>query len=154
MLLKGLLFLLLGITLASVGATAKAQSSLRYMTSGLVNDDCSMSVEHVNPNSLAQEIAQMDIERVLLGVVFMPTHPEFALLNQRQSGLKACLAKLQPNESNDLVVEASISATESKIAEFEERYARNQIIFIDSSPEQQYLREALEALRQHLATLQ
>lgn len=154
MLLKGLLFLLLGITLASVGATAKAQSSLRYMTSDLVDDDCSMSVEHVNPNSLAQEIAQMDIERVLLGVTFRPTHPEFELLNQRQSGLKACLAKLRPNESHDLVVEASMSATESKIAEFEEQYGRNQIIFIDSSPEQQHLREALEALHQHLATLQ
>ncbi|NJO49620.1 MAG: hypothetical protein HC840_09430 [Leptolyngbyaceae cyanobacterium RM2_2_4] len=149
--LNYLTFLVLSLTVASVNTVASAQAS-STAAPAVISADCANSTGQATSGDLAQEIAQLEVERVLLEVKFNQVHPVFAELDERQEGLQACLTQLQP-DNQDLLTAANVGATESKIAEIEVIYANNQSRYADHHPEQQYLRESIAALRQHLDTL-
>lgn len=147
--------LLSGFLLISVATVANTQSSSANPSPSVASPGCFKSTGGQNAaKELAQRIAQLEVERVLLGVRFSQTHPDLVLLNRKKSSLETCLTQVQPNDKQNLVVTAIVSATEAKIAELETQYTDNQIRFTDDHPTQQYLRKAIAALRQHLTTLQ
>lgn len=142
-----------GILLAFITTLANAQAASADMPSTGASTACSKSTGKTAPTALAQRIAQLDVERILLGVRFNQVHPELVQLTRRKSGLEACLTQLQPEGYQNLVTAAIVTTTEAKIAELETQYADNQIRFTDDHPSQQYLRNAIAALRQHLTAL-
>jgi uncharacterized protein involved in exopolysaccharide biosynthesis len=142
-----------GILLALIATVTNAQTASADAPVVGASPACSKSTSKTTPTDLARRIAQLDVERILLGVRFNQVHPELVQLNRRKSGLKACLTQLQPEGYQNLVTAAIVTTTEAKIAELETQYADNQIRFTDDHPSQQYLRNAISALRQHLTTL-
>lgn len=151
---KCLLPLMIGIVLVSTAAGAQTEPSPNDTVHIVVGAGCVEALSQATSVDLAQAIAQVEVERILLGVKYFEAHPTFASLNERQSTLEACLNQLQPNDSQDLIVTSTIGAIASQLVEFETLYIDNQRRYHDSHPEQQFLRMAIEALHQHLATLQ
>ena len=138
------------VALAAVGAIVHAQSSPIHPNSAANSTNCAEFAEQTTPADLAQEIAQVEVERVLSGVRYLGDHPMFAYLQAKQFDLETCLARLQSNDDQNLVAVTTVNAMESKIAELEVQYARDQAIYHDNHPIQQSRRLELEALHQYL----
>ena len=151
--LKYLTVLACGAALLSVCTIASAQSSPNRATSVVTRTKCAESARQATLTDLTQEIAQVEVEKVLLEVKFTQDHPLFAQLKERQLGLEACLTQLQPNDNRDLVVAATVRAVESKLIELEEQYTSDSIKYSDDHPTQRWRKVQIEALHQHLTTL-
>ncbi|MBD1836119.1 hypothetical protein H6F61_26390 [Cyanobacteria bacterium FACHB-472] len=151
--LKYLTVLACGVALLSVSTIVKAQSSPKRVTSAVTRTKCAESARQATLTDLTQEIALMEVEKVLLKINFTQDHPQFALLNERQLGLEACLTRLQPNDNRDLVVATTVRALESKLIELEAQYTSDSIKYFDDHPTQQLRKVQIKALRQHLTTL-
>ena len=151
--LKYLTVLACSVALLSVSTIVSAQSSPNRATSAVTRTKCAESARQATLTDLTQEIAQVEVEKVLLEVKFTQDHPQFAQLNNRQLGLETCLTQLQPNDNRDLVVAATVRAIESKLIELEEQYTSDSIKYSDDHPTQQWRKVQIKALRQHLTTL-
>jgi Skp family chaperone for outer membrane proteins len=148
--------LVAGLSLALASVSAIAHTAL-YSTEAAFAEVAVESIaapDETIAAALAQEIAQLEVERVLLGVTYASSAPVFAPIDERQQDLKASLDGLQPSESQALIEAATVSAVAAKITELEAVYTTNQDTYTDANPEQQYLQTAISDLRQHLATLQ
>ncbi|MBE9156678.1 hypothetical protein IQ265_07535 [Nodosilinea sp. LEGE 06152] len=153
MALKHLVSVMLGLATVSIGTVANAQAASTDPTLAVDRAEwVDSAVQATSRDNLAQEIAQLAVERVLLGVRFTQDHPIVEQLNQRQQGLEARFAELYPNDQ-DLLDAATASVIESKLAETELLYTANQSKYVDEHPIQQRLKAEIEALRQHLYAL-
>ncbi|NJL88097.1 MAG: hypothetical protein HC886_22400 [Leptolyngbyaceae cyanobacterium SM1_1_3] len=149
--LNYLAFLIFGVALTSVSTVVKAQSP---DPETLTSIDCVGFSEPATSTDLAQAIAQVEVEQILLDLLVSESHPEAIALSQKQIDLEACLTQLQPEDEDTLVTAATTSAVEAKITELEQQYATDEITYTDDHPAQQFLLDGIEALRQRLATLQ
>lgn len=114
---------------------------------------CTDFSEQFALTDLANEIARLEVEQVVMGTIFAKFDPMLMTLEDRQSELTACFARLQTEQDEDLTASATISAIESKISELEEEDAKAQFIYHEQHPERQHLQSALEALRESLTAL-
>ena len=103
--------------------------------------------------NLAREIAQIEVEKVLLNVTFHQDDPKLQALDQELLGLTRCLTALSSEDVSNLLATETISAAEYKLAELESQYANNQVIFANAYVAQQVLSAEIQALRQYLGIL-
>ena len=103
--------------------------------------------------ALAQSIAYLDVERLILLETFAEVDPQFVELDETRADLQACLTALRPTYHQALVDAATVVALESKLTELEAQYLSNQRIYADSDPGQQLLRATIESLHQNLTAL-
>ena len=94
--LKRLTLFVLSVSLGSVSTSTHAQLASISTTAAVVSTSCAEFSEQTTPTGLAQEIAQVELERVLLGVRYTEDHPVFADLNEKQLGLEPGFTQLQP----------------------------------------------------------
>ncbi|MBD0336587.1 MAG: hypothetical protein ICV62_13950 [Cyanobacteria bacterium Co-bin13] len=106
------------------------------------------------PQDLAQQIAQLEVERVLEGVRFTEDHPLIVHLETEQAALEELLLRLAPSGGERLITAATSQALRAKFSEVERDYLQDQALFIDAHPGQQHRKAQLEALNQRLAELQ
>ncbi|MBD2074628.1 hypothetical protein H6F86_12160 [Phormidium sp. FACHB-592] len=144
--------LVFGLAVVSLSPDAQAQAASTNTTLAVVNAECVGAAVQNNAKALAQEIARLGVERVLLEVRFTQDHPGVEWLKQRQQGLQACFAQRQPKDQ-DLLDATTVSVMASQLAESESLYTVNQSQYLDDHPVQQQLRAEMAALRQHLSTL-
>ena len=152
---KRLAVLTFGLALVSAGAIAGIQL-FRSETPviGINANHEEPPVQQATVTALTQQIAQVEVEKILQGEIFREDTPAIAQLREQQSSLEQRLTQVQPDSSQREIVVATTSAIESKIADLEMQYAQDQARFADSHPELQLRKAQIEALRQRLATLQ
>jgi hypothetical protein len=151
---KRLVVLTGSIALISAGAIIGVQHFRNEAPVTEVNANHEERVRQATATALIQQIAQVQVEQVLQGEIFRQDAPQIAQLREQQLSLEKRLVQLQPDSSQSLVVVATASAIESKIADLEVRYAQDQAIFSDSHPTLQVRKAQIQALHQRLITLQ
>lgn len=119
-----------------------------------INANHEERVRQATATALTQQIAQVEVEKVLQGEIFKQDAPVIVQLREQQSSLEKRLTQLQPHSSQSAIAVATASAIESKIADLEVYYAQDQAKFSDSHPALQARKAQIEALRQRLTTLQ
>lgn len=142
------------IALVLVGALTGVRLFKHEASVTAINANHEEHLQQVTTTALTQQIAQVEVEKVLQGEIFRQGAPQIAQLREQQLSLEKRLAQLQPNSNQSAVVIATASAIESKIVDLEVRYAQDQAKFIDSHPTLQMHKAQIEALRQRLTTLQ
>ncbi|MBD2260103.1 hypothetical protein [Pseudanabaena sp. FACHB-2040] len=150
---KQLAALTCGVALVSAGAIASAQLLKSEAPVAELNANHEERVQQATATALAQQIAQLEVEKVLQGEIFTQEAPMMVHLQEQQLSLEKRLSQLQPDSSQNAVVVATASAIESEIAGLEVQYAQDQAKFLDSHPTLQMRKAQIEALRQRLATL-
>jgi hypothetical protein len=140
------------VALASVGVLTNVQ---------LFNNVASITAINANheelgrqASALTQQIAQVEVAKILQGEIYRQDTPVIVQLKEQQSNLEKRLAELQPDRSQRAVSVATASAIESEIADLEVQNAQDQAKFLDSHPVLQVRKAQIEALRQRLTTLQ
>ena len=150
--LNELAALVFSLAVMSLSPVAQAQAAFANTIPAVVNAECADAAVQKHARALAQEIAHLGVERVLLEVRFTQDHPGVERLKQRQQGLQACFAQRQPKDQ-DLLGATTVRAIAAQLAESESHYTANQSQYRDDHPVQQQLRAEMAALRQHLSTL-
>lgn len=151
---KRLVVLTGSVALVSAGAIISVQLFKNKAPVTEINANYEERVRQATATALTQQIAQVKVEKVLQGEIFTQDAPVIAQLREQQSSLEKRLTQLQPDSRQSAIVVATASAIESKIADLEVLYAQDQAKFSDSYPALQMRKAQIEALRQHLTTLQ
>ncbi|MBD2100393.1 hypothetical protein [Leptolyngbya sp. FACHB-261] len=151
---KQLVVLTGSVALVSAGAITGVQSFKNEAPVTEINANYEERVRQATATALTQRIAQVEVEKVLQGEIFMEDAPVITQLKEQQSSLEKRLTQLQPDSSQSAIVVVTASAIESKIADLEVLYAQDQAKFSDSHPALQVRKAQIEALRQRLTTLQ
>lgn len=150
--LKQSLILAYGMTLVSAGAIATVQFP-KHSVPILAAAHDEESLHHATVTALINEIAQIEVERLLEGVKFQQEHPALTTLQKQQARLEKRLAQLQPGGKK--LIETAIARTiEGQIADLEVQNAKDQANFTKDHPAIQLQTSQIQALHQRLRALQ
>ncbi len=150
--LKQSLILAYGMTLVSAGAIATVQFPKHSVPTLAAAAHHEESLHHATVTALIDEIAQIEVERLLEGVKFQQEHPALTTLQKQQAQLEKRLAQLQPGGKK--LIETAIARTiEGQIADLEVQYAKDQANFTEDHPAIQLQTSQIQALQQRLRAL-
>jgi hypothetical protein len=150
---KQVLRLARGISLLVAGIVITAEFSRQHLSTPLTTT-AKESTRRLSATTLADEIAKLEVEKLLESVKFAQSSPKLVTLQEQQVHLEQQLVQLNPQNNQKLVELATTRAIESQIADLDLQYAKNRVKFQDHHPMLEVQASQLSALRQRLSTLQ
>jgi chromosome segregation ATPase len=112
-----------------------------------------ISTIRASENRLISEIANLEVEIILLKSRYTDSSLEVTTAREKQLNLRKQLSRHQPN-SKKILNKAISQALKAKIAELEVERAKKRVAYIEHSPEVQVLNEDIKSLKQRLTQIQ
>jgi uncharacterized protein involved in exopolysaccharide biosynthesis len=151
--LKHSVLLICSVCLLGIGAIAGSRLVRDEVPTVGFGAKSETSASQSTVAALTHQIAQLHVDESLQSTMFVENAPQLVQLRVQRSSLENRLAQLSPDRYRSLIITATASAIESKIATLEVSYAQNRLRFIDTHPSLQLQKNQLETLRQRSIAL-
>lgn len=101
---------------------------------------------------LAQQIAELEIQKLLLQALYTDTHPALIEVQDQQTDLRRLFDSLPVQNRAELLQQVITRSIESKLTELETAQAQNSGLFTEAHPLQQLMAQRIQNLQHALTT--